>query len=119
MRQLKCPLASFKWRAGSPLFDFVCLFVFFSWGGSQCEGGIDPDAGISPSANRMGKHAFQTHFDGKKYTNENIYNLFVTILQRILFYFIFGSSGIKGSFRLIPMHPFDHRLHVVEPVLLQ
>ena len=52
MRQFKCPLAWFKWRAGSP-----CSILFFSWGGSQREGegggsgeggggggGIDPDA---------------------------------------------------------------------------
>ena len=26
------------------------------------------------------------------------------------FYFIFGKSDIKGAFRLIPMHPSDHRL---------
>ena len=36
-------------------------------GGGGGEGGIDPDAGISPCANRMGKHAFQAHFDGKIY----------------------------------------------------
>ena len=61
MRQFKCPFAFFKWRAGSLLYDFVV--VFFREGGNQCEGGIDPDAGISACANRMGKHAFQTHFD--------------------------------------------------------
>ena len=65
--QFKCPLAWFKWRAGYPLFDFV-----FREGGSQCEGGIDPDARISPCANRMGKHAFQTHFDGKIYQWKHI-----------------------------------------------
>ena len=32
-------------------------------GGGQREGYIDPDAGISPCANRMGKHAYQAHFD--------------------------------------------------------
>ena len=53
MRQFKCPLAWCKWRAGPPLQDFV-----FSWGGggSQREGCIGPGAGISPCANRMGKH---------------------------------------------------------------
>ena len=44
---------------GHPLFElFECFF--FREGGSQREGGIDPDAGISPCSNRMGKHAFQT-----------------------------------------------------------
>ena len=53
----------------NPLFDFV-----FSWGGggSQREGCTNPDAGISPCANRMGKYDYQAHFDGK-YTSENIY----------------------------------------------
>ena len=41
-------------------------------GGSQREWGIDPDAGISPSAYRMGKHA-PRHTSTEKYTNENIY----------------------------------------------
>ena len=35
--------------------------------GSQREGCIDPDAGISPCANIMEKHAFKAHFDGKIY----------------------------------------------------
>ena len=35
--------------------------------GGQREGCIDPDVGISPCANRMGKHAFQAHFDGNIY----------------------------------------------------
>ena len=33
-------------------------------------GGVDPDAGILPCTYRIGKHAFQTYFDGR-YTNEN------------------------------------------------
>ena len=45
--------------------------------GSQREGCIDPDAGISPCANRMGKHAFQAHFDGK-YISKNIYARWLT-----------------------------------------
>ena len=56
---------------GHSLFDFVV--VVFSWGGSQREGSINPDTGILPCANKMGKHAFQTHFDEKEYTNDNIY----------------------------------------------
>ena len=39
-------------------------------------GGIDPDAGISPCANRMGKHALPDTPRRKKYTNENIYARF-------------------------------------------
>ena len=50
MCQFKCLLAWCKRTAGSPLFDFV-----FSRGGGQREGCIDPDTGISPCANRMGK----------------------------------------------------------------
>ena len=42
MGQFKCPLAWFKWRNGSP----PVRFVFFSWVGSQREGGIDLDAEI-------------------------------------------------------------------------
>ena len=70
MRQFKCPSLGSSGELGPPC---SILLFFFREGGSQREGGIDPDAGISPFANRMGKHAFQTHFDGKKYTNENIY----------------------------------------------
>ena len=36
MHQFKCPLAWFKWRAGSPLFDFV---LFFREGGGGGGGG--------------------------------------------------------------------------------
>ena len=61
MRQFKCPLTWLKWRAGSP----PVRFLFSREGGSQCEGCTDPDTGISPCANRMGKHAHQTHIDGK------------------------------------------------------
>ena len=57
MSQFKCPLAWCKWRAGSPLFDFVD-----SRGGSQPVGCIDPDAGISPCTKEWGKHAFQAHY---------------------------------------------------------
>ena len=46
---------------GHPLFDFVV----FREGGSQREGCKDANEGISPCANRMGKHAYQAHFDGK------------------------------------------------------
>ena len=50
MRQFKCPLT---WRrAGSP----PVRFLFSREGGIQCEGCTDPDTGISPCANRMGKH---------------------------------------------------------------
>ena len=61
-RQFKCPLAWFKWRAGSPPVRFL-----FSR-----EGCIDPDAGISPCANRMGKQVFQEHFDETIYQWEHI-----------------------------------------------
>ena len=44
-----------------------CSILFSREGGSQCEGCIDPDAGISRCADRMAKHAFQAHFDGKIY----------------------------------------------------
>ena len=47
------------------------IFVF-SWGGSQREGCTDPDTGISPCANRMGKHAYQKHIDGKIYQWKHI-----------------------------------------------
>ena len=43
MRQFKCPLAWLKSRNGSPT-----IWFFFSWGGSQREGCINSDAGISP-----------------------------------------------------------------------
>ena len=41
MRQFKCPFTWPKWRAGSPLFDFL----FSREGGSKQEGCTDPDAG--------------------------------------------------------------------------
>ena len=63
MRQFKCPLTWLKWRAGSP----PVRFLFSRAGGSQREGCTDPDAGISPCANIIGKHAYQAHFDGKIY----------------------------------------------------
>ena len=41
-------------------------FCFVFWcEGEPAWGGINPDAGTSPCPNRMGKQAFQTHFDGK------------------------------------------------------
>ena len=46
--------------------DQFC-FLGGGGGGGKREGCIDPDAGISPCANRMGKHAFQTHFDRQIY----------------------------------------------------
>ena len=61
MRQFKCPLTWVKWRAGSP----PVRFLFSREGGSQREGCTNPDTGISPCANTMGKHAYQTHIDGK------------------------------------------------------
>ena len=49
---------------GHPLYDTV-----LSWGGTPVHKGYTgPDAGILPYANSMEKHAYQAHFDGKKYT---------------------------------------------------
>ena len=72
----KAPSLGSSGEPGHPLFDFV-----FSWGGSQREGCIVPDAGISPCANTMAKHAFQAHFDGKIYQWEHI--CLVSIISRI------------------------------------
>ena len=58
MRQFKCPLAWFEWRAGSP------ISVFFREGGVSMRGGIDPDAGISPCANRMGEPWLKNYTSG-------------------------------------------------------
>ena len=44
-----------------------CSILFSREGGSQREGCTDHDTGISPCANRMGKHAYQAQFDGKIY----------------------------------------------------
>ena len=49
-----------------------CSILVFLWGGKPAWGCIDPDAGISPCANRMGKHTYQAHFDGKIYQLEHI-----------------------------------------------
>ena len=58
-----------------------CSNFVFSWGGSQREGCIDLDEGISPCANRMRKHAYQAHFDGKIYQWEHI--CLVSIISRV------------------------------------
>ena len=47
-----------------------CSILFSHEGGSQ--GCTDPDTGISPCASRMGKHAYQVHFDGKIYQWEHL-----------------------------------------------
>ena len=56
MRQFKYPSIGSIGEPGHPLFEFI----------------FSPDAGISPRANRIGKHAYQAHLD-RKYTSENIY----------------------------------------------
>ena len=55
MRQFKCPPRLESWVT-------PCSILYFSWRGSQYEGGgggggggIDPDEGILPCANRMGE----------------------------------------------------------------
>ena len=68
LRQFKCPLAWFKWRAGSPPVRF-----FFREVGASVRGGIDPGTGILPCVNRMEKHAFQTHISKCMFLNEKVW----------------------------------------------
>ena len=65
---LNAPSLGASWEPGHPSSIF---FLSRGGSGSQREGCIDPDAGISPCANRMEKHAFQAHFDGKIYQKEH------------------------------------------------
>ena len=65
MHQLKCPLTWLLAQVESRVTPV--RFLFSREGGSQRQGCTDIDAGISPCANKMGKHAYQTQIDGKIY----------------------------------------------------
>ena len=64
VRQFKCPLAWLKWRTGSPLVRY-CFLV----SGDASSWGVHRPwrRDLPYNANRMGKHAYQAHFDGKIY----------------------------------------------------
>ena len=67
MRQFKCPLAQMPPHLVQVESRVTPVRFCFLARGGQREECIDPDAEISPCANRMGKHAFQAHFDGNIY----------------------------------------------------
>ena len=111
IRQFKCPLAWIKLSRVTPCSNFV-----FSRGGNPAWGVVDPDAGISPCVNRMGKQAYQAHFDGNIYQWEHI--CWVSIIGRVPSMVIMLHVSDRGpdSGQIPPGHDVPQSNPVISPI---